>query len=237
MRVTVFNGSPRGRASNSHRIIEPLLEGARQAGAQTEEVFLVERNIEYCRGCFGCWTKTPGQCVIDDEMHELLELYLESDYVGLATPVYSMYMTALLKNFTDRLLPLATPHIHWAGDGSFYHKGRFRKYPRTFYVVNSGFPGKHNFDLFKAVAAIQSPVLQIYRNSGEVLSDAFAARIPAVAAFYDALRDAGREMVTSGRVSDETVSRLHAELISEEDYMAGANQHFDEEISKARPQG
>lgn len=33
MRVTVFNGSPRGRASNSHRIIEPLLEGARQAGA------------------------------------------------------------------------------------------------------------------------------------------------------------------------------------------------------------
>lgn len=132
MRVTVFNGSPRGRASNSHRIVDPLLEGARQAGAQTEEVFLVERSVEDRRGCFGCWTKTPGQCVIDDDMSELLELYLESDYVGLATPVYSMYMTALLKNFTERLLPLVTPHLHRADYGSFYHRGRIRRFPRMF---------------------------------------------------------------------------------------------------------
>ena len=51
MKLTVFNGSPRGRNSNTHRIVEPLLEGAREAGAETEEVFLVERDIEHCRGC------------------------------------------------------------------------------------------------------------------------------------------------------------------------------------------
>jgi multimeric flavodoxin WrbA len=233
MRVTVFNGSPRGRASNSHRIVDPLLEGAREAGAQTEEVFLVERDLKHCRGCFSCWTKTPGQCEITDEMIELLELYLESDYVGLATPVYSMYMTALLKNFTDRLLPLATPHIHRTDDGRFYHKGRARRFPRLFFVANSGFPGQHNFDLLKASAAMQSPVLEVYRNCGEILSSATAAQIPAIGAFYHALRDAGREMVTNGRVSDETVRRIHAELISEEDYISGANQFFDEEIGRA----
>ena len=40
-------------------------------------------------------------------------------------------------------------------------------------------------------------------------------------------------MVTNGRVSDETVRRIHAELISEEDYISGANQFFDEEIGRA----
>lgn len=99
-------------------------------------------------------------------------------------------------------------------------------------MVNSGFPGKHNFDILKAISAMQSPVLEVYRDSGEFLPTAFEAQIPAIQAFCDALRDAGREMVTNGRVSDETVGRIHAELISEDEYMAGANQNFDEELDK-----
>ncbi len=39
MKVAVFNGSPRGKRSNSHHIVEPLLEGAKEAGAETEEVY------------------------------------------------------------------------------------------------------------------------------------------------------------------------------------------------------
>ncbi|MFU8796887.1 MAG: flavodoxin family protein, partial [Dehalococcoidia bacterium] len=88
MKVTVLNGSPRGRKSNSHIMIEPLLEGARQAGAETEEVFLVEKDIKHCRGCFACWVKTPGICTIKDGTTGLLDLLLESDYAGMATPVY-----------------------------------------------------------------------------------------------------------------------------------------------------
>lgn len=237
MKVTVFNGSPRGRNSNTHRIVEPLLEGAREAGAETEEVFLVERDIEHCRGCFSCWGKTPGKCVINDEMPELMDLFLESDYVGLGTPIYSMYMTGLLKSFTERLLPLATPHIRKNADGTFYHDGRIKRFPRVFCVANCGFPGEHNFDLLKAMIVQMSPVLEVYRNCGEVLSDPSAADIPAISEFYDALRQAGKEMVTGGRVSEETARRIHAELMSDEDYMASANQHWDEEIRGAEPQG
>jgi len=236
MKVTVFNGSPRGRNSNTHRIVEPLLEGAREAGAETEEVFLVERDIKHCRGCFGCWGKTPGKCVINDEMCGLMDLFLESDYVGLGTPVYSMYMTGLLKNFMDRLLPLATPHIRKNADGTFYHDGRIKRFPRVFCVANCGFPGEHNFDLLKAMVVRMSPVLEVYRNCGEILCDAGAADIPAISEFYDALRQAGREMVAGGRVCDETVRKIHAELISDEEYMAGANRHWDEEIRRAESQ-
>ena len=242
MRVTVFNGSPRGPKSNSHRIIEPLLEGARQAGAETEEVFLSEKDIKHCRGCFTCWGKTPGRCAIKDDMAGLIDLFLESDYAGMATPVYSMYMSGLLKDFMDRLLPLATPHIHKNDDGSFYHEGRAGRLPRQFYVFNSGFPGEHNFELLRAFLAMMkrggadSIVLEIYRDCGEALgvSDGDDHRlIQQMNGFRSALRKAGREMVTNGRVCQETIEELHVKLMSDEEYMAGANRYWDKTIDGA----
>jgi len=236
MKVTVFNGSPRGRTSNSHKIVEPLLEGAKQAGAETQEVFLIEKHIEYCRGCFVCWGKTPGKCAIEDDMQQLLDLFLESDYVGMATPVYGMYMTALLKNLTDRFLPLATPHIRKSEDGTFYHDGRVRRFPRQFFIGNSGFPGGRNFDLLKAIMSQQNLVLEVYRNCGEAL-DISEDNDPEVnrriTEFFDALRIAGNEMISKGEVSKETVDKIHIQLMTDEEYMAGANKFWDQQISQS----
>lgn len=242
MKVTVFNGSPRGGKSNSHLIIGPLLEGAKQAGAETEEVFLIEKDIKHCRGCFTCWGKTPGKCSIKDDMADLIDLLLESDYAGLATPVYGMYMTGLLKDFYDRLLPLATPHIHRNDDGSFYHKGRVKRFPRLFFIFNSGFPGEHNFDLVRAFLELvkrggaDNVVLEVYRNCGEALGipdDDEPALGQKISQFRDALKRAGREMVTEGRVCKETVEQLHMKLMSDEEYMAGANKYWDEATEEA----
>ena len=232
MKITVFNGSPRGRKSNSHRIVDPLLEGARQAGAQTEEIFLTEYNINHCCGCFSCWTKTPGKCVINDDMSNLIDLFFESDYVGMATPVYGLFMTSILKKFNERLLPTATPHIHKNEDGSCYHEERMH-YPRFFMIANAGFPGEHNFDLFKAYMASQNPVLEVYRNSGGVLEDWPNENVKKrINEFYDALREAGKEMVNGGQVSEDIIKSIHAELISDDEFMAGVNQYWDEEITK-----
>lgn len=237
MKVTVFNGSPRGRKSNSHLIVEPLLEGARQAGAQAEEVFLIEKDIGHCRGCFTCWSKTPGKCAIKDDMANLMNLLLESDYAGLATPVYSMYMTGLLKDFYDRLLPLATPHIHRNDDGTFYHEGRVRRFPRLFFVFNCGFPGEHNFELLKAFVGlvkrggVDSVVLELYRDCGEALgiSDDYQSGLgQRLDQFRAALRRAGREIVSEGRPSKETIEQLHMNLMTDEEYVSGANKHWDE---------
>ena len=165
-------------------------------------------------------------------------LYLGSDVVGLVTPVYGMLMTGLLKDFMDRLLPLATPHIHRNEDGSFFHEGRVKRFPRQFLITNSGFPGDHNFDLLRAWAKYMNPVLAIYRNSGELLSTEEMLDpqvLSRIEAFYSALRQAGEELVTKGTVSAETVDRLHLPLISDEAYMAGANAFWDEEIDKATP--
>ncbi len=241
MRVTVFNGSPRGRKSNSHLIVEPLLKGAKQAGAETEEVFLVEKDIKHCRGCFACWGKTPGICANKDDMSGLLDLLLESDYTGMAAPVYGMYMPGLLKNFYDRFLPLATPHIHRNDDGSFYHKGRVKRFPRLLFIFNSGFPGGHNFELLKAFVEIvkrggaENVVLEIYRNCGEALGipdDGPPEVVQRIAGFREALKKAGSEVVANGRVSRETVEQLDVQIMTDDEYMAGANQHWDQVIAE-----
>lgn len=240
MKITVFNGSPRGGRSNSHRIVAPLLEGAAQAGARTEEVFLADRDIRHCLGCFACWEKTPGTCALRDDMAELMALYLESDLVGMATPVYNAYMTGLLKNFTDRLLPLAMPHIQKNEDGSFYHEGRVRRLPRQFFVANSGFPGAHNFGLLQAIIGRQEFVLEIYRNCGEALQvtpDDPPRLRENIARFQEALRKAGRELAGNGWVSEETRAQIHMEIISDDEYMAQGNQYWDEAIRASEPGG
>ena len=236
MKVTVFNGSPRGRRSNSHQIVEPVLEGARQAGAQTEEIFLIEKDIKHCRGCFACWGKTPGKCAINDDMAELIDLFLASDYVGLATPVYGMLMTGLLKNFTDRFLPLSMPHIEKNEDGSFYHDGRVARMPSQFFIANAGFPGEHNFDLLKPYLGYLDLVFAVYRNCGEALQtteDEDPHLFQRIGEFRSALKKAGRELVEKGQVSEETLEQVHMPLVSDEEYMAGANKAWDEEIKKA----
>lgn len=38
----------------------------------------------YCIGCFGCWLKTPGRCVIKDDFQTMGERLAASDEIGRA---------------------------------------------------------------------------------------------------------------------------------------------------------
>jgi len=100
-------------------------------------------------------------------------------------------------------------------------------------IANAGFPGKHNFDLFKAYMAVQNPVLEVYRNCGGILENSYEDAINRrVTEFYNALREAGKEMVINGRVSEMVIKKIHSELISDKEYMTYANQCWDREIKE-----
>ena len=102
MRVLAINGSPRGAKGNTDCIVQPFLEGAREAGADTETLYLKECEINHCLGCFNCWTKTPGVCVHQDDMTPLYDKLFQSDVWVLGTPVYWWGPSAQLKAFIDR---------------------------------------------------------------------------------------------------------------------------------------
>ena len=69
MKVLAINSSLRGHGqSKTEMLLSHLAEGMREAGAEVEVVNLREKKVKYCVGCFTCSTKTPGQCIIKDDM-------------------------------------------------------------------------------------------------------------------------------------------------------------------------
>ncbi|MDD2980669.1 MAG: flavodoxin family protein [Hespellia sp.] len=218
MKFIIFNGSPAGRNSNTNVIGQAFLEGAAQAGAVTENVFLAEKKIVFCRGCFSCWFKTPGKCVMRDDMTELIQKYSEADVVCFATPVFTWDMTANLKAFVDRLAPLKSPLIVQKQE-DFDLADATEKQQKFVVISNCGFPGNHNFDTLKTVMAPCSPVLELYRNCGKLLKSKDAAVQAVVKHYLDAVKQAGYEMAMRGDVSAETRESLNMELMSVQEYV------------------
>ena len=218
MKVTVFNGSPAGINSATNVIANAFLKGARSVGAETENIFLSDYHITQCQGCFACWFKTPGKCVVQDDMGKLLQKYNESDIVCFATPVYTWNMTALLKNFVDRLAPLKSPKMK-EENGKFDLQDSKAKTQKFVIISNCGFPSENNFDVLRAAVACCNPSLEIYRNCGKLLKSKDPKIVETVSQWLNVVEQAGLEMTVQGEISEMTAKDLNMPLMSIMDYV------------------
>ena len=100
MKVIGFNGSPRKNA-NTVTLIEAVLKGAADKGAETRLVNINEINAKGCQGCEVC-KKNPGKCAIKDDISPLLEEMAECDAIVLGSPIYWFRVSAQLKTLIDR---------------------------------------------------------------------------------------------------------------------------------------
>jgi NAD(P)H-dependent FMN reductase len=92
-------GSPR-RGGNTEILVDEVLRGAEEAGAQVEKVILSELDIAPCQACDHC--ASTGECAQRDDMPALLERMRCSQVWVLGTPVYFGGPTAQFKAFLDR---------------------------------------------------------------------------------------------------------------------------------------
>jgi len=101
MTVTVLgiSGSPH-RHGNTETLLDSFLDGARSAGATVEKVVLKDLDYSACRGCNAC--HKDGNCIVKDDAIPLFEKMMAADCVAVASPIYSMGITAQLKGFIDR---------------------------------------------------------------------------------------------------------------------------------------
>ena len=101
MLVLGINASPKGRESQTLRLVEAVLAGAEKAGAATELVDLCSLEIEYCTACGTCYES--GECTLIDDFPELFERMLEADGIVLGSPNYIDSVTAPMKAAFDRM--------------------------------------------------------------------------------------------------------------------------------------
>ena len=101
MKVIGINASPRKKA-NTHTLVEAILSGAAEKGAETRLVHLRELTINGCLGCEGC-KKQLGKCVQKDDLTQLLQDMTAYDAIVMGTPVYWYHVTAQFKMLVDRL--------------------------------------------------------------------------------------------------------------------------------------
>ena len=105
MKILGFMGSPRVKGLNA-QLIDSALKGAQSKGAETKRFDLIKYNIQFCRGCFKCMFENHelpiGKCPLNDDMAGILEEYRQADGYILASPVYDVGVTAIMKNFLER---------------------------------------------------------------------------------------------------------------------------------------
>ncbi len=101
VRVLGIVGSPR-RGGNTEILVDEVLAGAKEAGAETYKIFLNDLKIGHCQGCNACSDK--GQCKYKDDMEIINEEMRKSTAFVYGTPVYYWGPTSLFKAFFDRLL-------------------------------------------------------------------------------------------------------------------------------------
>ena len=100
--------------------------GAR--GVEVRRFVLRGMRIQQCRGCFECWTRTPGRCRIRDDAEDVARGVIASDVLVIASPIAMGFTTALARRALERLLPLIHPFFEVV-DGELHHRPRYPRRP------------------------------------------------------------------------------------------------------------
>lgn len=101
-------------------------------------VRLGDQPISACIGCWSCWVKTPGRCVMKDQIAESYPDYVNSDTVILLMDTAQGFISHQAKAFLDRTIPHYHPYIEIV-DGECHHVARYKCYPdMVFYYDTQG---------------------------------------------------------------------------------------------------
>lgn len=193
----------------------------------------MKNTIEHCRGCFACWTKTPGKCVIKDDMAEILEQYIKADLIVWSFPLYYFGMPSKIKAFLDRMLPTNLPYMDMNQDGTSRHPLRYDlSHQRYILVSTCGFYAtKNNYDsLFRQFEIMFGDKLtKIICPEGELFS--VIQLKERITEYLSYAKQAGEEFAEYGSFLVDTQNKLSELLYPPNVFIEMANASW--EISKS----
>jgi multimeric flavodoxin WrbA/putative sterol carrier protein len=234
MKVLALNSSARPTdQSKTELVLTHLVKGMREAGAEVEVVNLRQKKINFCIGCYSCWTKTPGVCVHKDDMAlELFPKWLEADIAVYATPLYHFTVNAQMKTFIERTLPVLMPYLKRKDVKEGTTHPLRGKHPAAVFVSVAGFP---DISVFDALAYL---VKALTSRGNNLLGEIYIAGAEALAYHWkrdeilEAVEQAGKEIVTQKAVSPETMSVITQQFVDPDQMAAVANVNWQAMIDE-----
>ena len=140
IRVLAISGSPH-RHGNTETLLDSFLEGAEAEGAAVEKVVLRDLDFTPCQGCNACHRRDG--CIVQDELTPLFDRIAAADCLALASPIYTMGITAELKGLIDR------GQFLWArkyiAKTLYYSRDHLRRH-RGVFLSTAGQSWDHVFD-------------------------------------------------------------------------------------------
>ena len=88
------------KGGNTEILVTEALASAQEAGAQTELVSVVGKNISPCDGCGSC--RQTSVCHIQDDMQSIYQQLETADAIIFGSPVYFCSVSAQAKAIMDR---------------------------------------------------------------------------------------------------------------------------------------
>lgn len=107
MRAVLLDGTD-GKTS---WMVPHIVERVQAMGYTLDNYHLEDEKVKRCLGCFGCWVKTPGECIIDDIGRKVTESWVKSDLLIITSPVLFGTYSFNLKKALDRILPILLPYF------------------------------------------------------------------------------------------------------------------------------
>lgn len=147
-----------------------LVEELKKMEWEVEIVELRNKKIATCIGCFGCWIKTPGQCILKDSGQEIAKAVARSDLLILLSPVTFGGYSFQLKKMIDRIIPNLLP-LFTKINGEIHHKPRYEKNPKLLAI---GYLPEHDEEserIFKILVGRNALNMHSPVNYAEVITE------------------------------------------------------------------
>ncbi|MGE5556916.1 MAG: flavodoxin family protein, partial [Caulobacteraceae bacterium] len=77
------------------------MEGAKQAGAETEIIDITKLRINFCKGCINCYKR--GKCAQNDDFSNVFDKLVNADGIIFSSPNYIDNVTGQFKVLLDRM--------------------------------------------------------------------------------------------------------------------------------------
>ena len=109
-------------------------EAANHLPQESDSITLVhaQPRIQSCIGCFGCWIKTPGTCLIDDEGRTFGKLIPDCDKLIIVSKCIYGSLSPDVKLTLERSISVSLPFFHLV-NGEMHHVPRYKKMPDLAY--------------------------------------------------------------------------------------------------------